>query len=125
MRLHRVATDSQQVAIVLGELVESLRKPDQLGRADQRKITGIEDQDQPATAIIRQPHPASRRIGKARAGKIKVGAGLPIKVEMAAKGGRALSLSGRIESSDISRRISRHSLNDASKDDCIGFGGSN
>ena len=35
------------------------------------KSRGIEDQDQPAAAIIGQAHPASRRIGKSRAGKVE------------------------------------------------------
>ena len=48
VRLDRVATDPQQVAVLRRELVEPLGQPDQLGRADQRKV-----------AADRRPGPAS------------------------------------------------------------------
>ena len=38
--------------MMLRELFVSLAQADQLGRAHQRKVAGVEDQDQPAAAII-------------------------------------------------------------------------
>ena len=82
VRFDRVATDAQELAILRRELVEPLREANQLGRADERKITRIKDQDQPAASIIRQAHPASCRIRKSRARQIEGrAAGLPIKCQ--------------------------------------------
>ena len=63
-----VATDPQDLAMMLLELFESLAHADQLGGADQRKIAGVEQKQQPAAPVILQRHARPRRIGKPRAG---------------------------------------------------------
>ena len=71
VRLDRVAADPQEVAVLLRELLEPLAKPDQLGRADQREVAGIEDQDQPAAPVIRQRGPVAGRVREPGAGEVE------------------------------------------------------
>ena len=68
MQVDRITTDSQDLAMVLLELLEPLGEPDQFGRADERKITGIEEKQQPAATIVFERRVVPRGVWKPGAG---------------------------------------------------------
>ena len=83
VRLDRIATDSQQVAVVCLEFVEPLAEADQLRRADQREVSRVKHQDQPSALDNPPARPGSRRLRRtACTGARNAGAGLPISVDM-------------------------------------------
>ena len=86
VQVDRVTAHPQEVALLCLELLEPLAEPDQLGRADEREVAGIEQQER-ASGPGNLSSAARCRDGSGNRvqGRSNGGAGLPIRVEIIAE----------------------------------------